>query len=147
MFYIPENDQIWAVEHGPQGGDELNLIESGQNYSWPLATYGINYDGTSITETKSIPGNPDPITYWVPSIAPCGMGLIDYDSESGEIDLVIATLRGQHLQRLKVKDKQVIDVVESLNGYARFRDVQLSPDGYLYATTQSPGRIIKLKMK
>lgn len=147
MFYLPEKDEIWAVEHGPRGGDELNIIEAGENYAWPLATYGINYDGSPITDETSIPGYIDPITYWVPSIAPCGMDLINYSAENNELDIIIATLAGRHLHRIKVVNNEVVDAVESLNGYARFRDIQLSPDGYLYATTQSPGQIIKLKAK
>lgn len=147
MFYLEEKDEIWAVEHGPRGGDELNIIEAGENYAWPLATYGINYDGTPITEVRSIPGYVDPITYWVPSIAPCGMDMINYNSNSNELDLIIGALAGQHLQRLLIKDNEVIDRVRSLEGYGRFRDVQMSPDGYLYAAVQSPGRIIRLKMK
>lgn len=147
MFYLSEKDEVWAIEHGPRGGDELNLIEAGENYAWPLATYGINYNGTPITDKTSIPGYKDPITYWVPSIAPCGMDLVNYDEETGEMDIIISTLAGSHLHRIKVKDYEVIETVRSLEGYARFRDVQLSPDGYLYAATQGPGRIIRLKPK
>jgi len=147
MFYLPENDQIWAVEHGPRGGDELNLIEAGSNYAWPLATYGINYDGSPITDLTSIPGYKDPIKYWVPSIAPCGMDLISFDPLNNQLDLIITALAGRHLNRLLIKNYQVVDSVRSLQGYARFRDVQLSPDGFLYAATQAPGRIIRLKKK
>jgi glucose/arabinose dehydrogenase len=147
MFYLKEKDEIWAIEHGPRGGDELNVIEAGENYAWPLATYGINYNGTPITDQTSIPGYKDPVTYWVPSIAPCGMDMISYDSEKDELDIIIATLAGTHLHRILVKDYEVVETVRSLEGYARFRDVQRSPDGYLYAATQSPGRIIRLEMK
>ena len=147
MFYLSEKDEIWSIEHGPRGGDELNLIEAGENYAWPLATYGINYDGTPITEVRSIPGYKDPITYWVPSIAPCGMDLVNYDQSNNEVDLIFGALSGSHLHRIKVKDYKVTETVRSLEGYARFRDVQMSPDGYLYAATQNPSRIIRLKMK
>ncbi len=147
MFYLTEKDEIWAIEHGPRGGDELNIIEAGGNYAWPLATYGINYDGTPITEKRSIPGYIDPITFWVPSIAPCGMDLVNYNEETNELDIIIGALAGTHLHRIKVKDNVVTETVRSLSGYARFRDVQMSPDGYLYAATQSPGRIIRLKIK
>ncbi|MDC1067652.1 PQQ-dependent sugar dehydrogenase [Candidatus Kapabacteria bacterium] len=147
MFYLDTKDEIWAIEHGPRGGDELNLIKPGENYAWPLATFGINYNGTPITEQTSIPGYIDPITYWVPSIAPCGMDLINYDESTNELDIIIATLAGTHLHRIKVKDYKVTETVMSLESYARFRDVQLSTNGYLYATTQNPGRIIRLKTK
>jgi glucose/arabinose dehydrogenase len=147
MFYVSETDMLWAIEHGPRGGDELNIIEAGENYAWPLATFGINYNGTPITEKTSIPGYIDPITYWVPSIAPCGMDFINYDSENNELDIIIGTLAGSHLNRILVKDNKVTQTVRSLEGYGRFRDVQMSADGYLYAATQGPGRIIRLKMK
>lgn len=147
MFYISEIDQLWAVEHGPRGGDELNIIKAGANYSWPLATYGINYDGTPITELRSIPGHEDPITYWVPSIAPCGMDLVSYNSENNELDVVIGALAGQHIDRLKIVNNEVVESIKCLQGYARFRDIQLSSDGYIYAVTQSPGRLIRLKTK
>lgn len=147
MFYLSEKDEIWAIEHGPRGGDELNIIKKGANYAWPLATYGINYDGTPITEKTSLPGYEDPITYWVPSIAPCGMDLVSYNAEKDEIDLVFGNLAGQHIHRLLIRNNKVVDSVRSLNGYGRFRDIQLSPDGSLYTAVQSPGRILKLKVK
>jgi len=147
MFYLAEKDEIWANEHGAKGGDELNIIKKGANYAWPLATYGVNYDGSPISDKTTIPGYEDPITYWVPSIAPCGMDLISYDAETNEIDIIIGALAGQHLHRLLIKDDKVINSVKSLQNYARFRDVQLSPDGKLYAVTQSPGRLIRLKLK
>jgi len=147
MFYVTEIDQVWSVEHGPRGGDELNIVKPGANYAWPLATYGINYDGSKITDETSLPGYEDPITYWVPSIAPCGMDVVSYDAETNELDVVIGALAGAHIHRLKIRDEKVIDVVRSLEGYGRFRDIQLSPDGYLYAVTQSPGTLIRLKTK
>ena len=73
MEQHPETGEIWAHEHGPRGGDELNLILKGQNYGWPTATYGVNYSGTKITDIVTRPDFVSPITYWVPSIAPCGM--------------------------------------------------------------------------
>lgn len=147
MFYVPEINQVWSVEHGPRGGDELNIVKPGANYSWPLATYGINYDGSPITEVRSIPGHEDPITYWVPSIAPCGMDLVSYNSENNELDVVIGALAGAHIHRLRIVNNEVVEVVRSLEGYARFRDIQISNDGYLYAVTQNPGRLIRLKTK
>lgn len=147
MFYLAEKNEIWANEHGAKGGDELNIIKKGANYAWPLATFGVNYDGSVISDKTSIPGYEDPITYWVPSIAPCGMDLISYDAETNEMDIIIGALAGQHLQRLLIKDNKVINSVKCLQGYARFRDVQVSPDGKIYAVTQSPGRLIRLKSK
>jgi glucose/arabinose dehydrogenase len=147
MFYLKEKDEVWANEHGPQGGDELNIIKKGANYAWPLATYGVNYGGSPITDKTSLPGFEDPITYWVPSIAPCGMDLVFYDPEKDELDIVIGALAGQHIHRLLIRNNQVIESVRSLQGQGRFRDIKLSPDGILYTVTQSPGRLIKLKSK
>ncbi len=147
MFYIPETNQIWSVEHGPRGGDELNIVKAGANYGWPLVTFGINYDGTPITDKTTLPGYEDPITYWVPSIAPCGMDLVSYDAQKNEMDIVIGALAGQHIHRLKIVNNKVVESVRSLEGYARFRDTQLSPDGYIYSVTESPGRLIRLKTK
>ena len=67
LFYVPETNQVWSVEHGPRGGDELNIVKAGSNYGWPLVTFGINYDGTPITDKTTLPGYEDPITYWVPA--------------------------------------------------------------------------------
>lgn len=75
------------------------------------------------------------------------MELINYNEETDEMDILIATLAGSHLHRIIVKDYKVTQTVRSLEGYARFRDVQMSDDGYMYAATQSPGRIVRLKMK
>ncbi len=147
MFYLIEKDELWAGEHGPRGGDELNIIKKGANYGWPLVTYGVNYNGSPITDKTSLPGYEDPITYWVPSIAPCGMDLISYDAEKDELDIVIGALAGQHVQRLLIRENKVVESVRSLQGLGRFRDIQISPDGILYAVTQSPGMLIKLKVK
>ena len=76
MFYDIENNQIWTHEHGPRGGDEINIIEAGKNYGWPLASYGINYIGTKFTNKTTIAGMEDPLHYWVPSMAPSGMIMI-----------------------------------------------------------------------
>ena len=77
MFYDEKNNKIWIHEHGPRGGDEINIIEAGENYGWPLASYGINYIGTKFTDKTSIDGMVDPIHFWVPSIAPSGMVYVD----------------------------------------------------------------------
>jgi glucose/arabinose dehydrogenase len=141
----PVTGQIYAHEHGPRGGDELNLIKKGANYGWPVITFGINYDGTIVSSDTAREGMEQPITYWVPSIAPCGMTFIKNNQPTNEADIMIGALAGTHITWLKLKDNKVIASSRSLQGYARFRDVRQAPDGALYALTESPNRIIKLK--
>ena len=144
----PSDGTIWMHEHGPRGGDELNLLDKpGSNYGWPAITYGIDYSGATISEKTSQLGMEQPIAYWVPSIAPCGMAF--YESESfprWKGDLFIGALAGQHLRRLRLKDKQVIKQEVLLNGFARIRDVGVGPDGLIYLITDSnQGQLLRLK--
>lgn len=147
MALHPVTGEVWAHEHGPKGGDELNLIVKGANYAWPLATFGINYNGTEITKDTTYPGCTDPITYWVPSIAPCGMTFLETGTISNESDILIGALAGEHIHRLHLQDNKVIAAVKSLQGYARFRDVKQSPDGSIFAVTEQPGSLIKIIAK
>ena len=142
----PITGELWAHEHGPQGGDELNLIKKGANYGWPLATFGINYNGTEITKDTTYPGCEDPITYWKPSIAPCGMTFVRDNKRPNEADILIGALAGQHIARVHLVDNKVTNQIRSLQNNARFRDVKQSPDGRIYAVTED-GRLIRLKEK
>ena len=142
----PITGELWAHEHGPQGGDELNLIKKGANYGWPLATFGINYNGTEITKDTTYPGCEDPITYWKPSIAPCGMTFVKNNKTPNEADILVGALAGQHIARVHIVDNKVVNQIRSLQNYARFRDVKQSPDGRIYAVTEN-GRLIRLKEK
>lgn len=143
----PITGELWAHEHGPQGGDELNKIIKGANYAWPLATFGINYNGTEITKDTTYPGCLDPITYWKPSIAPCGIAFVRDNKKSNESDILIGALAGQRLTRLYLKDDKVVETLNSLMSYARIRDVKQSPNGKIYAVTETGGRLISLKTK
>ena len=98
MFYDEKNNKIWIHEHGPRGGDEINIIEAGENYGWPLASYGINYIGTKFTDKTSIDGMIDPIHFWVPSIAPSGMVYVDNPNyPSLNQSILIGSLKFQYL--------------------------------------------------
>ena len=145
MAMNPATGEIYAHEHGPRGGDELNLIQPNTNYGWPAVTFGINYDGTPITKDTTLPGMQLPITYWVPSIAPSGMTFIKNGQPNNEADILIGALAGTHIQWLKLKDDKRVSATRSMNGYARFRDVRQAPDGKIYAMTESPNRFVRLR--
>lgn len=145
MAMNPLTGDIYAHEHGPRGGDELNLIKPNKNYGWPTVTFGINYDGTPISANTALPGIEPPLTYWVPSIAPSGMTFINTGQPSNEANIIIGALAGTHIHWLKMKDNARITSSRSMNGYARFRDIRQAPDGIIYAMTESPNRFVKLR--
>jgi glucose/arabinose dehydrogenase len=146
----PVTGELWESEHGPQGGDEINVIERGKNYGWPLVTFGRNYViGTRIGEEGPKPGYEQPLKTWVPtSIAPSGMAFLTSDRYPGwQGSLFIGALRAQALVRLTIDGRRVTGeerLLEDLN--ERIRDVRQGPDGWLYVVTDSSnGRIIRLE--
>jgi aldose sugar dehydrogenase len=145
MAMNPANGKIYAHEHGPRGGDELNLVQKGKNYGWPKVTFGIDYNGTVISSDTAQPGLEPPLTYWVPSIAPSGLVFVQNAQNTNEADVLLGALAGTHLHWLKMKDDKVTLATRSLQGYARFRDVEQAPDGKLYALTESPSRLVLLR--
>ncbi|MFN5217121.1 MAG: PQQ-dependent sugar dehydrogenase [Sphingomonadales bacterium] len=146
MAMNPATGEIYAHEHGPRGGDELNLIKPNTNFGWPEVTFGINYDGSSITPDTTLPGMQLPITYWVPSIAPSGMTFISNGQANNEADILIGALAGTHIHWVKLKDNKRVASSRSMNGYARFRDIRQAPDGKVYAMTESPNRFVQLRL-
>ncbi len=145
MIYDAENDRLWSVEHGPKGGDELNLIEKGKNYGWPEITYGIDYDGTIITEETEKEGMEQPVTYWVPSIATCGMTLVTSDRyPAWKGNILVAGLAGQQIARVELDGTTYVGEEKLLDGIGRVRQVSQSPDGYIYALVEATGLMIKL---
>jgi glucose/arabinose dehydrogenase len=148
MVYDAASNRIWAVEHGPRGGDELNLIQKGKNYGWPKTSYGINYDGTILTKNKELPGIENPVRYWVPSIGPCGMALVTskrYPNWQG--NLLVGALAFQHVARVQLNGVKYNTEEKLMQDLGRFRHVAQSPDGYLYAVTEAPGQLVKLMPK
>jgi len=146
----PDTGDLWATEHGPQGGDELNRILPGRNYGWPLLTYGRNYGtGTRIGEEGPKPGFEQPLTWWVPtSVAPSGMAFLTSDRYPGwKGSLFIGTLRAQTLLRLQLDGPKVVREERLLTGLnARIRDVRQGPDGWLYILTDSAdGQLLRLE--
>lgn len=140
LEYDPATDTIWAHEHGPKGGDELNLIEAGNNYGWPKITYGVNYNGSIITTETAAEGMEQPKVKWVPSIAPSGMVLYTGDKYPGwKGDLFIGGMNGPaglKLVRIDLEGNEVIGKEDLLTDEARpIRDVTQGPDGMLYIAT------------
>ena len=145
MVYDKVNNRLWAVEHGPKGGDELNLIEKGKNYGWPVVTYGINYNGQSISDKTEMEGIQNPVKYWVPSPAPCGMTIVTgdkYPEWTG--DLLIANLSFRFLKRVRLDGAKYASEEKLFENIARMRHVAQSPDGYIYIITEGPGKLLKL---
>ncbi|UJP66534.1 PQQ-dependent sugar dehydrogenase [Mongoliitalea daihaiensis] len=145
MVYDKANNRLWAVEHGPKGGDELNLIEKGKNYGWPVISYGINYDGSILTELTEKEGMEQPVTYWVPSIATCGMALVTSDKyPTWKGNLLVAGLAGMQVARLELDGAKVTHEETLLKDIGRVRQVSQSPDGYIYALVEATGLLVKL---
>jgi len=139
MTVHPETGEIWSHEHGPRGGDEINIIRAGNNYGWPKVTYGIDYSGATITDRTTMEGVTDPLHYWDPSIAPSGMAFYTgeaFPQWSG--DLFVGALKMQKLVRLSIENEKVTeeeDLLEDLG--ERIRDVRMGPDGALWLLTDS----------
>ena len=144
----PLTGEVWTHEHGPKGGDEVNVLHSGANYGWPMVTYGIDYSGQVMSEKTEMPGMEQPFLYWVPSIAPSGMAFYTgtkFPEWKG--DLFVGALAGRHLRRVHLlgnvaasQELLLADLKE------RIREVQDGPDGYLYVATDAEnGRILRLE--
>jgi glucose/arabinose dehydrogenase len=150
----PETGEIWENEHGPLGGDEINIVKAGRNYGWPLVTYGKDYDGTTISELTSRPDLEPPLMYWVPSIAISGLSFYTGDAfpEWRGNAFVGSMMAGRirwtgHMQRLTFEEGRPIQrepILAELR--QRIRDVRPGPDGFLYVLTdQNPGVILRVE--
>lgn len=143
----PVTGEIWSTEHGPRGGDELNHIQGGLNYGWSDTSYGMNYNGTpmkgTVTERDGIT---NPVHYWVPSIAVCGLEF--YAGEEfpeWRNDLFVGGLRDQSVTRMRLDGNEVIEQEIVLKDIGRVRDVAYNPhDGYLYVVLNSPNTVVRL---
>ncbi|MEM9685661.1 MAG: PQQ-dependent sugar dehydrogenase [Bacteroidota bacterium] len=144
MTKHPETGQLWVHEHGPRGGDEINIIEKGKNYGWPTITYGINYSGTLITDKTHQKGMEQPLYYWTPSIAPSGMAFVTsnkYPEWKG--NLLAGSLVFRYLERLVLKNNNVVYREKLLENTGRVRNVRQGPDGYIYVAVEGKG-ILKI---
>ncbi|MDN3670575.1 PQQ-dependent sugar dehydrogenase [Echinicola jeungdonensis] len=144
MFKHPETGEIWVNEHGPRGGDEINIVKKGANYGWPLVSYGINYSGTTFTELTSHPDMEQPFYYWVPSIAPSGFEIITGDHyPEWKGDLLVGSLKFQYLEKLSIENNRVVKREKLLDEMGRIRNVKIGPDGYIYVGVEGKG-IVKI---
>jgi glucose/arabinose dehydrogenase len=145
LAFHPVTGDLWASEHGPRGGDEINVIEPGHNYGWPVVTHGMNYDGTPITSRTQAPGMDDPVVQWTPSIAVCGLAFYTGGRfPKWKNDLFATALAYQELRRLTVEGRKVTHQEVLFKNLGRVRDVVNGPDGYLYVLLNNPGRIVRL---
>lgn len=143
----PETGQLWEVEHGARGGDEINVIEKGKNYGWPTITYGIEYSGKKIGKgITQAPGMEQPIYYWDPVIAPSGMAFYTADLfPAWKGSLFVGGLAPKYVARLTLEGNRVTGEERLLQGKARFRDVRVGPDGAIYLLTdEDNGELLKL---
>jgi glucose/arabinose dehydrogenase/cytochrome c2 len=145
---LDDNDQLWGIEMGPQGGDELNLIEGGGNYGFPLVSWGFDYSGRALSEKQTAAGFVDPVVTWSPSISPYGITF--YQGEAfpkWNGDFFVGVLGDQTILRMRISDGKLIeqqDLLYHLN--ERIRSVETGPDGFIYAVTDSSnGKIIRLR--
>ncbi len=145
----PQTGVLWTHEHGPQGGDEVNVIRAGINYGWPVITYGVNYViGTKIGEGNAKPGMAQPVWKWVPSIAPSGMAFYTGDQfPEWRRNLFVGALKDRMLVRLELDGDKVVKEERMLrDAVGRVRDVRTGPDGFLYLLTDAPdGALVRIE--
>ena len=144
MTKNPTTGEIWTHEHGPQGGDEINIVKKAANYGWPVITYGIDYDGSTISKLTEKEGMEQPLYYWTPSIAPSGMTFVSgdiYPNWNGH--LLVGSLKFQYLELVKLKDNKVIERQKVATDIGRLRNVAQGPDGYIYMGVEGKG-IVKI---
>lgn len=143
----PITGELWEHEHGPMGGDEINIVKKGKNYGWPIISYGINYNKTSFTELTKKEGMEEPVFFWVPSIAPNGFVIVSSDKyPEWTGSFLVGSLKFQYLERLILKDNKVVKREKLYENIGRVRNVVQAPDGYIYMAVEGKG-IYKLLKK
>jgi glucose/arabinose dehydrogenase len=141
----PQTGEIWATEHGPMGGDELNILRSGKNYGWPITTFGVDYSGEVVSDKTSLPGVVDPVYQWTPSNGICPLTFVNSSlfSNWGN-SLVAGALAYEELFRLEVQNGKVMRQEMLLKGFGRVRDLKFGPDGALFVVLNNPDKIIRI---
>jgi aldose sugar dehydrogenase len=143
LAFHPVTGQLFDAEHGPRGGDELNLVQAGRNYGWPVITYGMNYDGTAMVDITAKEGMEQPLTYWVPSLAVCGINFYTGDAfPKWKNNLFLASLAAEELRRIEIQDGKVMKQEILFKNLGRIRYVIGGPDGALYVLL--PNRIARI---
>ncbi|MDZ7773899.1 MAG: PQQ-dependent sugar dehydrogenase [Balneolaceae bacterium] len=145
MDLHPESGELWEHEHGPQGGDEINIIRAGNNYGWPEICYCVDYGGDEITSDTARAGMEQPVWYWNPSIAPSGMTFVTSDRyPDWQGDLLAGSLKFGYLVRVEVENNEVTGEQIAFDGIGRVRNIEQGPDGYLYVATESDNGIVRI---
>lgn len=140
MAKHPITGEIWTHEHGPRGGDEVNIITKGNNYGWPVISYGINYSGTSFTDITAKEGLEQPLWYWDPSIAPSGMTFVTSDKyPQWQGNLLVGSLKFGYVMMLTLDGNNIVKEEIVKNGLLRIRNIKQGPDGYIYAAVDGQG--------
>ena len=138
----PATGALWETEHGPRGGDELNLIQRGRNYGWPLITFGMNYDGTPVTDKTEMPGMEQPVVNWTPSIAASQIEFYQGDRfPRWKNNLFVGSLAQQKFLRFVIQDGRVVHQEQLFKNLGRIRDIKTGPDGFLYIAQELVGQL------
>ena len=141
----PENQQIWFSEHGPMGGDEINVLYMGANYGWPVITYGKDYSGEVVSAKTHQQGMEQPVYQWTPSIAICPIEFVESTQfPAWQNNLLVGALAFEELQRLVIDDRTIVHSEMLLKGQGRVRDIKTAPDGSIYVVLNSPDILLKL---
>jgi glucose/arabinose dehydrogenase len=145
MTFHPTTGELWENEHGPRGGDELNVVRKAKNYGWPVISYGINYDGKPITNLTAKEGMEQPVSYWVPSIGPSGLAFVQSDRYGDwKGNALVGSLRFKYLNRCELRNGKVVKEETIFPNIGRVRNVDMGPDGYAYVTVEDPGYVFRL---
>jgi glucose/arabinose dehydrogenase len=141
----PVTGEIYFTDHGPRGGDELNMLKPGGNYGWPVITYGVNYDGSVISNQTHKEGMEQPLVYWTPSIAVCAAEFVTGNLfPKWKNNLLVTALKDEEIRRLVIEGDRVVEQEVVLKGYGRVRDVKVGPDGALYVLTNTPDALLRI---
>ena len=147
MEINPFTNEIWSHEHGPKGGDEINIVQKGKNYGWPVISYGVNYSGSKFTEITEKEGMEQPLHYWTPSIAPSGMAFVNSDKyPNWKGNLLVGSLKFEYIVNCTLKNGKVIKEEKILEGLGRVRSIEQGNDGFMYVGIEGLG-IVKIILK
>ena len=140
MAMHPSTGKVWSHEHGPRGGDEVNLINKGKNYGWPIISYGINYSGSKFTELTKKQGMEQPLWYWDPSIAPSGMTFVTSDKyPNWQGNILVGSLKFGQIVMLTLNGDKVIKEEVVQDNLTRVRNIKQGPDGFIYVAVDGKG--------
>ena len=140
MVLNPITEEIWVHEHGPKGGDEINILKKGANYGWPVITFGISYRGFPISFYNEMEGMEQPVYYWLPSIAPSGMEFVTSNRyPNWKNHILLGSLKFGYLELLKLSNNKVTNRTKLLEKIGRVRNIRQGPDGYLYVAIEQKG--------